>query len=120
MRGLKIIVLTADAERFRGALTVAAAQAAAGGSAALFLQHEAVRLLQDHSAPGDAAHAAAGLPTLAMLLEEALDLGVTLVACQSGLALAGIDLCALPPRVQAGGTLHFLSGGEQDAQVLLV
>lgn len=120
MRGLKIVILTPDAERFRGALTVAAAQAAAGGSAALFLQHDAVRLLQDMAAPRDEAHAAAGLPTLATLFEEALGLGVAISACQSGLALCGADISALDSRVTASGALHFLRDRDDGAQVLLV
>ena len=45
MPDLHLVVLTADPERFRGALTLAAAQAALGGRAALFLQLEAVGLL---------------------------------------------------------------------------
>src|SRR3546814_9198577 len=93
MRELRIVVATADAERLRGALVIAAAQAALGGGAAVFLQLDAVGLLRmPVEAPRDEAHRAAGLPSLAMVIEEALGLGVTLLACQSGLALCGMKI----------------------------
>ena len=69
MRPLTIIVTTPDAERLRGALTLAAAQAALGGGATLFLQLDAVALLRAPvAAPRDGAHRQAGLPSLPMLL----------------------------------------------------
>ncbi|WP_156678381.1 DsrE family protein [Sphingomonas profundi] len=110
MRGLTIIVADAAPERFRTALSIAAAQAALGGGARLFLQGAAVALLRGGEVPGDAAHAAAGLPALALLLEEALALGVTLVACQSGLHLAGLDAASLDPRIEQGGLVSLLQG----------
>jgi predicted peroxiredoxin len=98
MPGLKIIVLTADAERFRGALTIAAAHAALGQRTAIMLQHEAVGLLRQHIAvPGDAMHAAHGMPALETLLDGALLLGVEVVACQSGLTLCGLAAQDLDP-----------------------
>src|SRR3546814_2783218 len=57
MRNLKIVILTPDPERFRGAITLAAAQAALGASVSIFLQLEAVALLRrPYGAPGDSAH----------------------------------------------------------------
>src|SRR3546814_8348917 len=54
MRNLKIVILTPDPERFRGALTLAAAQAALGASVSIFLQLEAVApLRRPYGAPGD-------------------------------------------------------------------
>ncbi|RXR30267.1 DsrE family protein [Sphingobium fluviale] len=109
MPGLNFVVLTDDAERLRGALTLALAHAALGGEARLFLQLDAVRLLTPPlSAPRDADHAAHGLPTLAALVTEALDAGVAIIACQSGLALAGLAADALDPRITAGGPVSFL------------
>src|SRR3546814_6600194 len=85
MRNLKIVILTPDPERFRGAITLAAAQAALGASVSIFLQLEAVALLRrPYGAPGDSAHKAKGLPTLAELMEDATALGVTFTLCQSG------------------------------------
>lgn len=119
MRELRIIILTADAERFRGALVTAAARAALGGRAAIFLQLDAVALLRAPIAgPGDMAHAAAGLPTLAALIDDALALGVALTACQSGLALCGMTAADLPAGVAAGGPVGFLRDGDA-AQLLL-
>ncbi|WP_340264887.1 DsrE family protein [Sphingobium mellinum] len=119
MRELRIIVATADAERLRGALVLAAGQAALGGRASLFLQLDAVTLLRTPiSTPRDEAHAAAGLPTLAALIEDAVALGVSLLACQSGLALAGITADALPAGVEASGPLSFLQATSDEARLI--
>ena len=81
MRALNMIVATPDAERFRGAILLAAAQAALGGAATLFLQLDAVALLRPPiTAPRDEAHGASGLPSLAMLLADATALGVRIIA----------------------------------------
>ena len=59
MRPLILIVGTADGERLRAALTLAAAQAALGGAVTLFLQLDAVSLLRPPiGAPEDARHRA--------------------------------------------------------------
>ena len=121
MRKLKITVLTADAERLRGALTLASAQAALGGGASLFLLLDAVALLRSPlSAPRDAAHGEAGLPTLDMLLNESLQLGVTITACQSGMALAGMTEQDLPRGVEAGGPIIFLQGADDEDRLLVI
>lgn len=115
---LNIVLTTDDAERFRGALTLGAAQAALGGTAALFLQLDAVAMLRAPIiAPRDFAHAAAGLPLLADLLTDAVTLGVTIIACQSGMALADMAVDDLPAGVEVGGPLQFLA--DADAQVVL-
>ena len=119
VRELRIIVATADAERLRGALVIAASQAATGGKASVFLQLDAVSLLHPPIvAPADPAHGAAGLPTLAGLVEEAVGLGVTLIACQSGLALCGMTAEALPHGVEVGGPLSFLQQTNDDARLI--
>ncbi|MES2175923.1 MAG: DsrE family protein [Pseudomonadota bacterium] len=119
MRALNIVVATADAERLRGALMLAAAQAALGGAARIFLQLDAVALLRAPiAAPRDSAHRAAGLPDLAALLDDALELGVTLIACQSGLALCGMTLADLPEGVEAGGPVGFLQATDDQARLL--
>ncbi len=110
---------TPDAERLRGALVLAAAQAALGGAAALFLQLDAVILLRAPTiAPQDVAHRAAGLPDLVTLLAEAQALGVTIIACQSGLALCGMATDALPSGVEVGGPVGFLQATDDDARLL--
>jgi predicted peroxiredoxin len=111
---------TPDAERLRGALVLASAQAALGGAAALFLQLDAVALLRTPiAAPQDDAHRAAGLPDLATLLTEAQALGVTICACQSGLALCDLAADALPPGVDVGGPVGFVQATGDDARLLL-
>ena len=118
MRGLTIILASPDGERMRAALTLAAASAALGGRARLFCQGDAVRLLADLSAPRDAAHAAAGLPALAALFEEGLGLGVEIIACQSGLHLAGLAAQALDPRLHFGGPVAILQTLGEDRLLL--
>ena len=109
MRSLTIIVAAPDPERLRGALTLAAAQAALGGRARLFLQLDAVALLRAPiAAPRDAGHKAAGLPSLEDLLAEALSLGVALSACQSGMSLAGLSLADLPLGTEVTGPIALL------------
>ncbi|HKY83087.1 MAG TPA: DsrE family protein [Sphingobium sp.] len=119
MRALRIVVATADPERLRGALVLAAAQAALGGAAAVFLQLDAVALLrQPITCDLDDTHRAAGLPSLALLLEEALGLGVVIAACQSGLALSQLSADALPPGVEVNGPVSFLQQTNDDARLL--
>ena len=119
MRELRIIVATADAERLRGALVLAASQAALGGKASIFLQLDAVSLLRPPiAAPQDEDHRAAGLPTLAVLIREALDLGVIMLACQSGLGLSGLAPDQLPAGIDVGGPIAFLQATDDQARLL--
>lgn len=120
MRDLNIVLTVPDAERLRGALTLAAAHVALGGRATLFLQLDAVGLLRkDAPAPCDAAHRAAGLPDLATLIREAQDMGVTLIACQSGMALSDISANDLPAGVEIGGPVGFLQHTDDRARLLI-
>jgi len=120
VRGLNIVLTVPDAERLRGALVLASAQAALGGAASLFLQLDAVALLRAPvAAARDDAHQAAGLPRLAALLDDAMALGVAITACQSGLALAGMTAEALPAGVECGGPVGFLSGCGDEARLLI-
>src|SRR3546814_10129469 len=104
MRNLKIVILTPDPERFRGALTLAAAQAALGASVSIFLQLEAVALLRrPYGAPGDSEHKAKGLPTLAELMEDATALGVLFTLSQTGMDLTGLTVVDCDPVAIIGG-----------------
>lgn len=108
MRELRIVVATADAERLRGALVLASAQAALGGAASIFLQLDAVALLREPvQAPEDAAHLAAGLPSLSQLIAEALALDVGILACQSGMALHDVAASELPDGISISGQSRF-------------
>ncbi len=121
MPGLNIVVLTDDVERFRGALTLALATQALGADSRIFLQLDAVRLLvTDTPAPRDAEHRAQGLPGLRALIAEALEDGVTLIACQSGLTMAGLEAGALDPRIEAGGPVSFLQSIGADDRLVIV
>lgn len=112
VRGLTILVATADEARLRAALGLAAAQAALGGRGRLFLDAAAVPALA--ATPDDAPYRAAGLPGRAELMTLALDLGVEITVCQSGLALATVSLAALDPRIGAGGLAGLLASLGED------
>jgi predicted peroxiredoxin len=115
MRGLTIIIAGADAARLHAAVSLAAAQAALGQSARIFFHNDAVALLRHPIVgPDDLRHRQAGVPTLAELIDEALALGVALIACQSGLALAGLSPADLPAQVQYGGLVGLLRQAADD------
>lgn len=120
MRGLTIIVVSADAVRLHGALSLAAASAAMGSPTRVHLHVEAVALLRAPIATtDDDRYAASGLPTLAQMLDEALGLGVAITACQSGLALAGLAADMLDPRVSVDGPIGVL-GSVGEGRLLTV
>jgi peroxiredoxin family protein len=97
MRGLTLIAATGDSERLRAALTIAAAHAALGGRTRLYCHERAVALL------------AGGDPGTASLLSTALEIGVHVIACQTGLSLAGLAQADLPPDVETGGLVGLLA-----------
>lgn len=106
---LALLLVSADPARLRAALTLGRAEIALGGAASIFLQGEAAALLRPPlTDPRDAEWAAAGEPTLAVLLDEALDDGVTISLCQSGLAMAGIEASTLDSRIALTGPIAFL------------
>ncbi len=107
MRGLTILIAAADPARFHAALSLAAAQAALGGHARLYLHGEAVALLA--ITPEDPRYAAAGMPGLAELLDEAAALGVAITACQSGFALADLNHAEAALEVEDGGLIGLLA-----------
>ena len=116
---MTILLLDLSSERFRGALTIAAAQAALGGRARVFCQGEAVAVLRPPiQGMADDAHEEAGLPTLEALFEEALGLGVEIIACQSGLNLTDTDAATLDPRIAVGGPVSVLQSLGEDRLAL--
>lgn len=115
VRRLNILVAGDDADRFHAALSFAAAGAAGGDAVQVHLHEAAVGLLRAPvRAPADADRARAGIPMLAELLDEVLSLGVSISVCQSGLALYGIDLETLDPRIEAQGPVGFLAAAGND------
>lgn len=120
MPGLTLIVAGADPRRFHAALSIAAASAASGAATRVYLDGDAVLLLVPPiKSPDDDRHRTNGLPTLAQLLDESLDLGVRLICCQSGLAMAGIDAESLDPRMEVGGLVGLLSALGDDRLVAI-
>lgn len=119
MRGLTILAATADVERFRAALSLACAHAALGGGTRLYCHEAAVALLVPGADPGDDALAAKGLASRTQLLAEALEAGVTLIACQTGLAAAEIAFDMLAPGVEPGGLVSLLAALGEDRLVTL-
>lgn len=108
MRGLTLIVATGNAERFRAALTIASAHAALGGRTRLYCHEAAVGLLAGND-EGLAELHAKGLPDRAALIATALESGVAITACQTGLALAGLTEGDLPGGVETGGLVGLLA-----------
>ena len=119
MPGLSIIVASADGARFYAALEAAAAAAALGRPARIFLQGEAAALLRTPVAfGGDAERRAAGQPDLVSLIAEAMAMDVRLTVCQSGMALVGMAASELVPQVRAGGLVSFLADIGTDDQLV--
>jgi predicted peroxiredoxin len=98
LRGLTIIVVTGDDERFSAALTLAAANAALGARTRVYLHEGAVPLI------------GRGNP----LVATAREIGVTLIVCQTGLAVSGLDARDLPPGVETGGMVALLADLDDD------
>ena len=118
MRGLTIVVADVSSERFRSALNLALATRALGGRARIFLDGEAVSIVRRPIAGWeDDAYEDAGLPTLPALCAEALDAGVRLILCQSGLAMTGAEPRDFDPRVEFGGMVGLLAELDQDRLV---
>lgn len=120
MPGLNIIVAAADGGRLYAALETAAAASALGRSTRVFLQGEAAGLLRAPvSFGGDPARRAAGQPDLASLIAEAMAMGVRLIVCQSGMALAGMTASDLVPDIRAGGLVSFLAEASAEDQLVV-
>src|SRR3546814_5237922 len=111
------LVAGADSRRFHAALAMAAASAATGAATRVYLHGDAVLLLVPPlRSPDDDRHRMSGLPTLAQILEESLELGVHIICCQSGLAMDGIAVESLDPRIAVGGQIGSASCRERVCQ----
>lgn len=117
MTGLTVIVADATPDRIRTALTLATAQAALGERARVYFHEASVAALALPDSDADRL-ALAGLPDRAQLIEIARDSGVTLIACQTGLVLAGMTLDALPG-FEGGGMVALLATLEDDRLVVV-
>lgn len=101
LRGLTVILATAEPPRVDAAGALAAASAALGAPTRLYLHGDAVRALDD--------------PRVGI----AIELGALVIACQTGLADAGIDLDTADPRIAAGGMVSLLAELGDDRLVTL-
>lgn len=120
MRGLTVIVADVSSERFRSALNLALAAAALGGRARVFLDGEAVSIIRQPIVGWeDEAYEEAGLPTLPALCAEALDAGVRLILCQSGMAMTEAEPRDYDKRVEFGGMVSLLADLGEDRLVVV-
>jgi predicted peroxiredoxin len=120
VRGMTLILIEASGQRFRAALEIAAAQVALGAPAHIFLSGAAVAVVRAPlHAEEDADHEAAGLPSLAALYDEALNLGVRITICQTGLHLSNTDASQLDARLAYGGLVSVLAGLGDDRLVVV-
>lgn len=120
MRGLTIIIASADQTRLRSALGLALSHHALGGAVRLFLDTAAaVAVRAPIIGEDDAAQVAGGMPALAGLVDEALDAGVRLSACQAGVAMAGASAADFDPRIGFGGMVGLLATLGDDRLVTL-
>ena len=118
---LAILLVSDDPARLRTALTLARTEIALGGTAQIFLQGEAAPLLRSPiTSPRDADWLAAGEPNLATLLDEALEDGVAISLCQSGLAMANIKAHELDSRLTFSGPVAFLATITQGVRLLSI
>lgn len=108
---LTILLAAEDAPRARAALSLALAQAALGGRVRLYAHERAVAALVAVPRADDdsVVLAESGLPDRCAMLDMAVESGVTLIACQTGLAMAGLTIGDLAPGVEAGGLVGLLA-----------
>ena len=109
VQGVTIVLAGSDDERLHAALSLAAANAALGRRSRLFLQGAAVAMLGRADQPGDAERSRHGIPTVPELIGELLAMGGEIIACQSGLALAGMEAGQLPHGIATGGLVEILT-----------
>lgn len=110
---LGILLLAGGHERAHYAFVLATGAAAVGRQVTLFATNEGCRaLLRDWSSVPDAARdgrvRATGVAGLDELRAAAIELGVRLLACDSGLAMAGLDPAGLLEEAEVAGVPSFL------------
>jgi predicted peroxiredoxin len=120
---LGVLLISGGHERAHYALMTAAAAAAIGRRVTLFATNAGCRLLLDPTPlredPREAALHAAGVATLAELLEAVDALGVRRIACEAGLRVEGLSGAALAPGVEVAGLVTFLAAAGEGPVVTL-
>jgi peroxiredoxin family protein len=115
-----ILLISGTYERAHYAFVLAAGAAAVGRKVVLFATNQGCRaLLEDWSslegAAEDAAVSGRGVAGLAELRDAVIELGGRLLACDSGLLMAGLDAGGLIAEAEVAGVPSFLAevGGGQ-------
>lgn len=117
--GLAIILSEANHARLHAALTLACAAAALGRPVRLFFHGESVAALSvERHWQGDTVYRAAGLPSVAELVENAIGLGAQAMACQTGLQLVGLAAASLADGIETGGMVAFLADARDDELIM--
>jgi len=119
MRPLAIVIGSIAHDRLHAALAIANSSAALGRTVSVCFHAEAVRAVDpEFQWFEDQRFTAGGLPAIHDLLGMAIEMGVDVVVCQSGMALTGMSMIDLDDRIHAGGLISFL-GHAKDAELLL-
>ncbi|MBZ6377474.1 hypothetical protein B5C34_04745 [Pacificimonas flava] len=117
-RGLTLVVLSDEHARVHGGLTLAATAAAMGRSVQVFFQGEAVRaVLADRCWAKDPSLREHGIATVRQLLDQCSELGVRLVACETGIHQTGARQRGLYAAVETGGLVGALT---EDAELVTI
>ena len=119
MTGLTILLVATDPARARAAFTLAISQAALGGRVRLYAHERAVTTLVPGQDGDEILLADAGLPSRRDLLAMMMDAGVSVVACQTGLALCGLGIGNLCAGAEAGGLMSILADLGDDRLVVI-
>ncbi|MBV7257345.1 DsrE family protein [Pacificimonas sp. WHA3] len=118
-RGLSLLVAEGTQPRLHAALSLAVASAALGRAVAIFFQGSAVAALEAGRVwPADAAHRAAGSPTIADLFANAREMEIGIGACETGIHLANLSADRLIPGVETTGLIAFLAAHGDDEIVM--
>jgi predicted peroxiredoxin len=118
-RGLAVVLSEANHARLHAALTLACAAAALGRPVRLFFHGEsAAALTTSRHWQGDATYRAAGLASVAELVENAIGLGAQVMACQTGLQMIGVAATSLAEGIETGGMVAFLADARDDELVM--
>lgn len=106
---LALIIGSTSYDGVHTGLSLAANASAMGRNSIIFVHATATQaVFTDHSWPEDTAVRATGAPTIADLIETALELGARIIVCQTGLILHNRTADHLDPRMETGGMIDFL------------
>lgn len=118
-RGLNLMFLDDTHARVHGGLSLACAAAALERSVRLFFQGEAVAAASTSRCyADDMALREAGIPTIGDLFRELAELGVPMIACETGMHRCGVTVDTLRTGVETGGLVAFL--GSKDTELAIV